>query len=210
MTLARRRTTTAGGETLAGGEGEDKGDGRERVAESRAVNEFTPRVYLSCLTTHLLEETMHTRIPGMIALAAVLVAAAPAPRPVITIDGVAAAVKLAPTTKAAIEKQIVALNEGLVKVVDLQQKAAKGSAAEQAQAKMDMGDLHAHCMALHDAIIKQLDPAQREAFFTYLHAQMKAAGIDMSQFDHDGMKHDGMSHDHGDMHAGAAHAGHGG
>jgi len=152
---------------------------------------------------------MQRRYPGMILLAATLIAAAPAPKPVITIDGLASAVNLDATSRAAISKQVTALNAGLVKFVALHRSYADASSEKRAQLMRDMTDIHTQCKALHEAILQKLDPTQQAAYFAYLHAQMKAAGIDIGQFQHGGMMPDSMP-DHGAMHGTAPGAGHGG
>lgn len=135
---------------------------------------------------------MQKRFPGTILLAAALIAAAPAPKPIITIDGVTAAVKLDATTRAAIAKQVEGLNAGLVKFVALHRSYATASGTQREKLMRDMSDIHQQCKALHDAIVQKLDPEQQAAYFAYLHAQMKAAGIDISQFQHGGMMDDSM------------------
>jgi hypothetical protein len=92
------------------------------------------------------------------------------PRPVITVDGVAAAARLQPATRDAIAPKIVALNAQLEKVRD-----AKPT-------DTDLRAVHEACLALRDAIASQLDEGQRTAFVAYLHAQMDAAGIDYKKF----------------------------
>ena len=133
---------------------------------------------------------MQKRFPGMLLLAAALIAAAPAPKPVITLDGIATAVKLDATARAGIAKQVAGLNAGLLKVVALQRSYATASGTQREQLMRDMTDIHQQCKALHDAIVQKLDPEQQAAYFAYLHTQMQAAGIDMSQFQHGGMMHD--------------------
>jgi len=93
-----------------------------------------------------------------------------APRPVITVDGVAAAVRLQPATRDAVAARIVALNTQLEKMRD------------QKLTDAELRSVHEQCKALHDAIAAQLDEAQRTAFLAYLHAQMAAAGIDFQAF----------------------------
>ena len=133
---------------------------------------------------------MQRSFPGIILLAAALIAAAPAPKPVITISGIATAVKLDGTTRAAIAKQVEGLNAGLVKVVAIHRSYATASSTQREQLMREMADIHEQCKALHDAIVQKLDPEQQAAYFAYLHAQMKAAGIDISQFQHGGMMND--------------------
>ena len=152
---------------------------------------------------------MRRGFAGLTLLAIALVAAAPAPRPVITIEGVTTAVKLDATVRVAITKQVAGLNAGLEKFVALHSSYAKASGTQRDKLQRDMTDLHEKCKALHDAIAQKLDPAQREAFFAYLHAQMKAAGVDLSQMEHGGMMPDG-AHDHGAMHGVMSGTGHGG
>ena len=101
--------------------------------------------------------------------AALAIAAMPAPKPVITPDGVATAAKLAPATKAAITQQIIALNAKLEQIRDK-------------QGDPDLQAIHEQCLALHNQIAAQLTPEEQHAFLTYLHAQMEASGIDISQF----------------------------
>jgi hypothetical protein len=133
---------------------------------------------------------MQKRFPGTILLAAALIAAAPAPKPVITLDGIATAVKLDATARAAIAKQVAGLNAGLMKIAAMHRSYAAASSTQRAQLLREMTDIHQQCKALHDAIVQKLDPEQQAAYFAYLHAQMKAAGIDMSQFQHGGMMND--------------------
>ena len=151
---------------------------------------------------------MRRGFPGMILLSVALIAAAPAPKPVITIDGIATAVKLDATTRSAIAKQVAGLNAGLVKIVALHRSYATASEAQRAQLMRDMSDIHTQCKALHDAIVQKLDPDQRAAYFAYLHAQMKAAGIDVSQFQHGDMMND-STHDHGAPQGAMPGTGHG-
>jgi hypothetical protein len=151
---------------------------------------------------------MQRRFAGMTLLAATLIAAAPAPKPIITIDGISSALNLDATSRAAIAKQVTALNTGLVKFVALHRSYATATSEKRAQLMREMADIHAQCKALHDAIVQQLDPTQQAAYFAYLHAQMKAAGIDIGQFQHGGMMPDGMP-DHGAMHGAAPGAVHG-
>jgi len=152
---------------------------------------------------------MRTPFSGIITLAAsvVLIAAAPAPKPVITIDGVTTAVKLDAAARTAMATQVAGLNAGLLKVVALHKSYAGASATERAKIQRDIADVHEQCLAIHNAIIKLLDPEQRAAFYKYLHERMKAAGIDASRFDHGGMMSD-TTHGHRAMHG--AMSGHGG
>lgn len=92
-----------------------------------------------------------------------------APKPVITVDGVAAAAKLQPAKRAAISQHIVALNAKLEKMRDV-------------KTDEDLRALHEQCLAIHDMIVKQLNDDERQAFYAYLHAQMAAAGIDVHKF----------------------------
>lgn len=133
---------------------------------------------------------MQKRFPGTILLTAALIAAAPAPKPVITLDGLAAAVKLDAPTRAAIAKQVEGLNAGLVKAVAIHRSYATASSTQRDRLMRQMSDIHQQCKALHDAIVQKLDPEQQAAYFAYLHAQMTAAGIDISQFQHGGMMND--------------------
>ena len=149
---------------------------------------------------------MRMRFPGTLALAVFLAAAAPAPRPIITLDGVTTAVKLDATARSAIAKQVDGLNTGLVKIVTMYRAYPTASAKQREQLHRDMKAIHDRCLALHDEIIKTLDPAQRAAFYQYLHAQLKAAGIDVEQFQRDMMGSD-STHDHGAMHGAMAGAG---
>ncbi len=150
---------------------------------------------------------MRTRLAAPLLFSIILAAAAPAPKPVITLSGVATAAKLDATTSNSIAKQVTGLNKGLVSFVALHKSWESASAADRAKIEGDMKELHQHCMALHDEIVKNLTPDQRTAFYEYIHAQMKAAGIDMSQFNHDGMP---MDSTHSAMHKAMAGAGHGG
>ena len=103
-------------------------------------------------------------------LALALVMLAAPSKPVITVDGVAAATHISQTTRAAIAANVKALNAKLEQVV------AQTPSDDQLQA------IHEQCMAIHDAIAAQLSPEEQHAFLVYLHAQMKAAGIDVDKF----------------------------
>ena len=151
---------------------------------------------------------MRMRFPGTLALAVVLAAAAPAPKPVITLDAIASAVKLDATERSAIAKQVDGLNAGLVRIVALYRAYPAASATQREQLQRDMKAIHDRCLALHNEIVRTLDPAQRAAFYEYLHAQMKAAGIDVQQMQRDMMGSD-STHDHGAMHDAMSGAGHG-
>lgn len=152
---------------------------------------------------------MRKAIPGITLLAAVLMAAAPAPKPVITISGVTAAVGLDASVRATIAKNVAGLNAGLETIVALHRSYSTASPAERERIVRDMTDIHAKCKAMHDAIVAVLDPTQQKAYFAYLHAQLKAAGIDMTQMQHDGTMPDGM-HDHDSLPGAMAGAGHSG
>ena len=104
-------------------------------------------------------------------------AAQPAPRPVITVDGVVAAAHLGTATRTAISQQIIDLNTRLEQIRDSK------------PAGEDLKDIHEQCEALHYAIAAQLTPEEQHAFYMYLHAQMEAAGIDVSQFHGDAAHH---------------------
>ena len=114
---------------------------------------------------------MRKQMLALAVLTTVLVAAAPAPDPVITLDGVSAAAKLTPELRTALAPQVKALNARLEKMVAIRAEARKSSDPHN-------GDLHEVMKAIHE-IMKQLDPEQREALHEYLHAQMKAAGLEI-------------------------------
>lgn len=151
---------------------------------------------------------MRIRFPGSLALAVFLAAAAPAPKPVITLDGITAAVKLDATARSAIAKQVAGLNAGLVRIVSMYRAYPTASTRQREQLQRDLKAVHERCLTLHNEIIQTLDPTQRTAFYEYLHAQMKAAGIDVEQMQRDMMGSD-STHDHGSMHDAMSGAGHG-
>lgn len=92
------------------------------------------------------------------------------PKPIITVDGVAAATRLQPAARTAISKQVVALNAQLEKIRDRK------------PTDTDLKDIHEECMRLHNMIAHEFTAEQRHEFATYLHVQMAAAGIDVSKF----------------------------
>jgi hypothetical protein len=108
---------------------------------------------------------------GMLML--VLVAATPAPDPVITLDGVSKAARLTPELRTALAPQVKALNAKLEKMVALRAEARKANQAHSPE--------HDEVMKAIHEIMKQLDEEQRAALHEYLHAQMKAAGIEIPQ-----------------------------
>ena len=131
---------------------------------------------------------MKRYLPVLALLALPLVAARAPEKPVISLDGVAAAVKLAPATRAAIAPHIAALNAGFQKIVTLHAQDAKANAAERARIHEDVRALHEECHARFQEAAKLLTPEQQDAFYEYVHAQMKAAGIQMLP-GHEGMAH---------------------
>lgn len=141
---------------------------------------------------------MKKRLVAVAVLTSVLVASSPGPTPVITLDGVSAAAKLSPELRAALAPQVKALNASLEKMVALK-AAPKATAQQRAHVHDSMKGIHEDHEKLHEAIITQLDPEQRAAFFKYLHEQMKAAGLDLTHPPHDGRAHPphkGGSHPH--------------
>ena len=123
---------------------------------------------------------MKRRVLGAVLGVLVAVSTASAgPKTVITVDGVAAATRISATYRDAVAAKIVSLNAHLEKIRD-----AKPT-------KTQLTDIHDECLALHDMIVKQMDDEQRHAFAQYLHAQMKAAGIDV----------DAMAKNHHEHHA---------
>src|SRR5215468_2924174 len=113
---------------------------------------------------------MQRRILRVITTAA-LIAVAPAPKPLITLDGVVAAAKLAPAARSAIAKNVTSLNSCLEKGIALHREMATASPADRTKLESQMKDLHEVCTAAHEAIIKQLDPTQLAAFYEYVHSQ---------------------------------------
>ena len=115
---------------------------------------------------------MQRSFPGMILIAATLIAAAPAPKPVITIDGVASAVNLDATSRAAIAKQVTALNAGLVKFVALHRSYASASSEKRAQLMRDMTDIHTQSETRPDAaggvfcLLARADEGSRDRHWT--------------------------------------------
>jgi hypothetical protein len=109
----------------------------------------------------------------------VLIAAAPAPAPIITMEGVSAAVKLSPELRAALAPHVKALNTRLEGIVALQASARKAGADQHARLHEAMKAHHDECQKLLHEMIKQMDEEQRAAFHQYLHEQLKAAGIEL-------------------------------
>jgi hypothetical protein len=112
------------------------------------------------------------------ALAGTLIAALPAPDPVITVEGAAAAAKLGPELRAALAPRITALNQRLEQVRAVRTASVRATPAEQTRLHASLGGIHEECMKLYQEISGQLDAGQREAFMAYLHAQLKAAGLE--------------------------------
>jgi hypothetical protein len=129
---------------------------------------------------------MRMRMMALGALATVLVAAAPGPSPVITMEGMSAAVKLSPELRAALAPQVKALNAHLEKIVAVHTGARKATAQQRAEIHEALKAHHDECKQVLHEMIKQMDPEQRAAFHQYLHEQLKAAGIEIP-----------MDHDHG-------------
>jgi hypothetical protein len=103
---------------------------------------------------------MRVAIPGLTFLTAALIAAAPAPKPVLTIEG---------------------LNASLVKVIALHSEYDAATPTQREKLGQDIMAVHKKCLEWHDAIAKTLTPEQLKAFYTYAHEQMKAAGIEHGQ-----------------------------
>lgn len=124
---------------------------------------------------------MRIAIPGLTFLTAALVAAAPAPKPVITIEGVTTAVKLDAKSRQAIIKSVEGLNASLVKVIALHAEYDAAAPAQRGKLGQEIGAVHEQCLAWHESIAKTLTPEQLKAFYTYAHAQMAEARIDHQQ-----------------------------
>ena len=131
---------------------------------------------------------MKRYLPVLALLAMPLIAAKSVEKPVLSLDGVAAAVKLAPETRAAIAPHITALNAGFEKIVKLHATYAKADKQQRTRLHEDMRAIHEECHAHFQQVASLLTPEQQEAFKEYVHAQMKAAGIQMLP-EHEGMLH---------------------
>src|SRR5262245_61185162 len=134
-------------------------------------------------------------------LTAGLVAAAPGPDPVITLEGVSAAVKLSPELRAALAPQVKALNTHLEKMVAVQAGARQATPQQRAELKAALKAHHDECSELLHEMVKQMDPEQRAAFHQYIHEQLKAAGIELPM---DHKNHDHGEHSSHDVHLSAA------
>jgi len=149
---------------------------------------------------------MKKQLLAVAALAGTLIAALPGPDPIITVAGAAKAAKLSSEVRASLAPRIEALNAAFQKVVAVQsvsEHAASqerphehGTSQQGPQSHASLDGIHEECMRLYHEISQQLDPEQQEAFAAYLHAQLKAAGIDPATV-------------HGGMHPGPGHSPHG-
>jgi hypothetical protein len=136
------------------------------------------------------------KVLALVVLAMIPLAATPGPSPIITLDGVSAAAKLSPELRTAVAPRVKALNAMLEKVAAARANAPKAKAE---RATHTHGALDAHHDEFSNAIreiTKQLDPEQRAAFYEYLHAQLKAAGIEVP--DHGPGDHPRHGEIHGD------------
>ena len=122
---------------------------------------------------------MKKLLASLIAVCAILTAAGPGPDPVITLDGVAKAAKLSAERKAAIAPQVKALN------TRFEQMVATKANAKTPHARPNHGPDHVRpnhddplMKELHE-LMQQLSPEERAALHEYLHAQLKAAGLDI-------------------------------
>ena len=122
---------------------------------------------------------MKQLLTSLIAACTIVTAAGPSPDPVITLEGVAKAAKLSAERKATIAPQVKALN------TRLEQMVATKAAEKTAQARPNHGPGHVRpshddpmMKELHE-LMQQLSPEQRAALHEYLHAQLKAAGLEI-------------------------------
>jgi hypothetical protein len=135
---------------------------------------------------------MRKHLLGLALVLPVLLAAAPGPDPVITLDGVSAAARLSPQKRAAIAPQVKALNARLEKMVEVRLAAKAGTA----KAADPHCDLHEVMKGIHE-LMEQLNEQERQALHEYIHAQLKAAGIEIP---HDVADHARHAETHGQAH----------
>jgi hypothetical protein len=132
---------------------------------------------------------MKKQLLAVAAITTVLVAAAPGPKPVITVDGVSAAARLNAKVRAAIAPNVKALNAELEKLLAMQTRAPKATEHHRSELHDEMKRIHEHSQSLYKEIIKQLDPQQQIAVEEYLHDQVQAAGIPMFHAPHGDKAH---------------------
>jgi hypothetical protein len=110
-------------------------------------------------------------------LASALLAMAPAPKPVVTIERISAVTRLSAAERASIAPLVVALDAGLQKLAAAHKQFATASLEKRQQMHADIKAVHDECHEQISAIIKNMTAEQIKAFHEYLHQQMIAAGI---------------------------------
>lgn len=106
--------------------------------------------------------------------------AADSARPIITPEGVGAALLLEPSVREAIASHVVAIDAQLRKMLELHQRQPnERSESERQQLRHEMEAVHDQMMQHHHAIHASLTVEQRAAFMRYVHERAEAAGLKM-------------------------------